>query len=75
MATGDSYHTIAYSYRVGKTSVARIIEEVADAIWDCLAPLYLEEIKDEHKWRNIAENFKTSCDFIALELLTASMSQ
>lgn len=63
MATGDSYHTIAYSYRVGKTSVARIIEEVADAIWDCLAPLYLEEIKDEHKWRNIAENFKTSCDF------------
>ncbi|XP_047027938.1 axoneme-associated protein mst101(2)-like [Helicoverpa zea] len=25
-------HTIAYSYRVGKTSVARIIEEVADAI-------------------------------------------
>lgn len=63
MATGDSYQTIAYSYRIGKTTVGRIINEVTDAIWDCLKPLVLEEIKDEHKWRKIAENFQISCDF------------
>ncbi|KAJ4948117.1 hypothetical protein JOQ06_019657 [Pogonophryne albipinna] len=33
LATGDSYRTIAFSYRVGHATVAVIVKEVAGAIW------------------------------------------
>ncbi|RXN04065.1 nuclease HARBI1 [Labeo rohita] len=36
LATGDSYRTIAFSYRVGVSTVAGIVGEVARAIWDAL---------------------------------------
>ncbi|KAM3621251.1 uncharacterized protein V6R79_008446 [Siganus canaliculatus] len=36
LATGDSYRTIANSFRVGVSSVSRIVPDVASAIWDSL---------------------------------------
>ncbi|XP_034059839.1 uncharacterized protein LOC117538335 [Gymnodraco acuticeps] len=36
LATGDSYATIAFSYRVGRSTVAVIVKEVAGAIWTAL---------------------------------------
>ncbi|KAK0142027.1 Protein ALP1-like [Merluccius polli] len=36
LATGDSFRTIAFSYRVGHSTVAGIVSEVSRAIWDCL---------------------------------------
>ncbi|XP_071059412.1 zinc finger BED domain-containing protein 5-like [Pseudochaenichthys georgianus] len=36
LATGDSYRTIAFSYRVGHATVAVIVREVAGAIWTAL---------------------------------------
>ncbi|KAM3620244.1 uncharacterized protein V6R79_020258 [Siganus canaliculatus] len=39
LATGDSYRTIANSFRVGVSSVSRIVPDVASAIWDSLVVL------------------------------------
>ncbi|KAM3619274.1 uncharacterized protein V6R79_005436 [Siganus canaliculatus] len=36
LATGDSYRTIANSFRVGVSSVSRIVPDVNSAIWDGL---------------------------------------
>ena len=35
LATGDSFRTISFSYRVGHCTVARIVSEVCKVIWDC----------------------------------------
>ncbi|KAK0146520.1 Protein ALP1-like [Merluccius polli] len=38
LATGDSYRTIACRYRVGVSTVARIVTQVTKVIWDALVP-------------------------------------
>lgn len=62
LATGDSYRTIAYSYRVGVSTVAGVISQVCEAIWDVLVQevMPVPTIED---WTRIAEGFQsfTNC--------------
>ncbi|CAB1328142.1 unnamed protein product [Coregonus sp. 'balchen'] len=37
LATGDSYRTIGFTFRVGRSTVADIVPSVAQAMWGCLA--------------------------------------
>lgn len=41
LATGDSYPKIAGSFRVGVSTVSRIVPDVATAIWDCLVDEFM----------------------------------
>ena len=45
LITGDAFTTIAASYRVGETTVSRIVKSTCKAIWDAL----LERIHQESK--------------------------
>lgn len=56
MATGDSYRTIAFSYRVGVSTVAGIVGEVARAIWDALVQEVMP-VPTTEDWRSIATDF------------------
>ncbi|KAK0134928.1 Protein ALP1-like [Merluccius polli] len=56
LATGDSYRTIACSYRVGVSTVARIVTQVTTAIWDALVPEFMP-VPTTEDWRSIAEGF------------------
>ncbi|XDV25423.1 hypothetical protein PO909_029343 [Leuciscus waleckii] len=56
LATGDSYRTIAFSYRVGHSTVAGIVAEVAKAIWDSLVEEYMP-VPTTEDWREIAAEF------------------
>ncbi|XP_049920670.1 uncharacterized protein LOC126402580 [Epinephelus moara] len=58
LATGDSYRTIAFSYRVGHCTVARIVKDVCEAIWSCLLETYMPVPKRED-WQRIAADFST----------------
>ncbi|KAJ8358096.1 hypothetical protein AAFF_G00034060 [Aldrovandia affinis] len=62
LATGDSYRSIAYSYRVGITTVGYIIPEVATAIWECLVSEFMPVPKKED-WMTIAEEFRQHWNF------------
>ncbi|XP_024294282.2 protein ALP1-like [Oncorhynchus tshawytscha] len=70
LATGDSYRTIGFSFRVGRSTVAGIVPSVAQAIWDCLVGEYMPVPKEED-WRAIAAevlerwNFPTCLGSIA----------
>ncbi|KAK7162472.1 hypothetical protein R3I93_006702 [Phoxinus phoxinus] len=55
LATGDFYRTIA-SYRVGHSSVAGILAEVAKAIWDSLVEDYMP-VPTTEDCREIAAEF------------------
>lgn len=62
LATGDSYQSIANSYRVGKSTVAMIVNQVNRAIWDALVAEYMPTPTVED-WKNIAEGFRRRWDF------------
>ena len=62
LATGDSFKTISFSYRVGHCTVARIVGEVCKDIWDCLVTeLMPVPLKDD--WRAIADGFLQEWNF------------
>ncbi|KAL0151511.1 hypothetical protein M9458_053163 [Cirrhinus mrigala] len=56
LATGDSYRTISFSYRVGHSTVAGIVADVAKAIWDSLVEDYMP-VPTTEDWRDIASEF------------------
>lgn len=62
MATGDSYHTISKSFRVGKSTVVGIVPSVATAIWERLVGEYMP-VPQESDWKEIAEGFSTKWAF------------
>ncbi|KAL2092734.1 hypothetical protein ACEWY4_012532 [Coilia grayii] len=62
LATGDSYRTIANSFRVGVRTVANIVNQVTRAIWDALVDKYMPTPTTED-WRSIAEGFRSRWDF------------
>ncbi|KAK0138530.1 Protein ALP1-like [Merluccius polli] len=57
LATGDSYRAIAYSYRVGISTVANIVNQVTRFIWDALVQEYMP-VPTTDDWRSIAEGFR-----------------
>ena len=62
LTTGDSVRSIASSYRLGHSTVACIVQETAQAIWNILAPTYLPAPKRED-WIAIAQQFETRWGF------------
>ena len=64
LATGDAYSTISASYRIGHTTVGRIIAETTDAIWDALVENdYLNSPKEIQEWKDIADFYEKRWNF------------
>ncbi|XP_046994110.1 uncharacterized protein LOC124606186 [Schistocerca americana] len=62
LATGDSFKTISFSNRLGKSTVGAIVHDTSRAVIDVL----LEEVMpvpNEEKWNAIAEEFWTKRQF------------
>ena len=62
LATGDSYQTIAFSYRCGKSTVAGIVPETCAALWEALVDEFMPEPSTE-QWRQIASKFAEKWQF------------
>nr|XP_055056158.1 uncharacterized protein LOC129440693 [Misgurnus anguillicaudatus] len=62
LATGDSFRTIASSFRVGVATVCKIVPQVVTAIWDCLVEDYMA-VPTTDTWRSIAEEFQERWNF------------
>lgn len=54
--------SIAWNYKIGKSTVRLIILETCDAIWSALSPLYLAE-PTEYQYRDIANDFANMWNF------------
>ncbi|CAB3249212.1 unnamed protein product [Arctia plantaginis] len=62
MATGVSFRSIGYSYRIGESTISKIVVEVCDALWIRLQPIVLKE-PIQAEWKQIAIDFKRVCQF------------
>ena len=62
LATGDSFRSLGFRFRVGFSTVAGIVNTVATAIWDCLVAEYMP-VPTGREWKEIAENFHRLWNF------------
>ena len=62
MATGDTYKTIGFSYRIGKSTIVKIIPEVCEALWHRLQPVFMPVPKQDD-WTEIADGFLNRWQF------------
>ncbi|XP_055838084.1 uncharacterized protein LOC129916902 [Episyrphus balteatus] len=62
LSTGDSNSSLAYAYRIGKSTVQAIIPEVCEVLWTVLKPIYLP-IKTQSGWLQDAHDFHQTWNF------------
>lgn len=62
VATGDSYPSLGYAFRIHPSTVCNIIRETCSILWDVLSPLYLPPLSEDD-WLEVAESFYTKCQF------------
>ena len=62
LSTGVSQQTIALSYRMGKSTVCKIISEITEAVYNVLQADYLKTPTKE-KWSQIKEEFWKKWNF------------
>ncbi|KAB0794318.1 hypothetical protein PPYR_11157 [Photinus pyralis] len=56
LATGDSYPSLSFAFRIAPSTICNIIKEVCIVLWQILSPLYLKPMNKE-KWISIINDF------------------
>lgn len=62
LATGDSYHSLSYTFRLGVSTISMIVTEVTKALAEKLAPL-IKIASNADEWREIADGFEQKWQF------------
>ena len=57
LVEGSSQQALSMSFRVGKSTVCKIVKEVCDAIYNMLLPIYLCPPSTEEEWKQVSEEF------------------
>lgn len=57
LATGDSQTSIGFLFKLGRSTVNGIIEEVCDELWRALSPEYVNAPATKGDWKKIASDF------------------
>lgn len=63
LATGESYRSLCYSFRVPHNTISGIISETCKAIYDELSDEFMPCPKTPDEWKNIAEGFSRRWQF------------
>ena len=63
LANGKSFRSLAFAYRVGVQTIAKIVEEVCVAVWNQLSGAHMKMPQTEEEWRIIAANFEAKSNF------------
>ena len=59
LASGDSYHSLMYSFRVPHNTISKVVREVCEAFVEEYASELIEAPNTEEQWRRIAEKFQS----------------
>ncbi|KAB0803165.1 hypothetical protein PPYR_00135 [Photinus pyralis] len=62
LATGDTFRTIAFSYRLGETTVRNIVHTTCDAIWKIMGPLVMPS-PTKDMWEENEKFFRSLWNF------------
>ena len=57
LATGESQASLSYNYRIGRSTVCDILDEVPEKIWEALSPVAVRVPKSCEEWKRLADDF------------------
>ncbi|VDI07439.1 Hypothetical predicted protein [Mytilus galloprovincialis] len=57
LATGESYRSLSYSFRIAPSTVCSIIPEVCDSLYQALKDTYMKVPSTPEEWEEIATDF------------------
>lgn len=57
------YPTISFSFRFGRSTVCKIIQETTDGIWDALKEVYFKAPSTTKNWIDISKEFEQEWNF------------
>ncbi|XP_066915143.1 uncharacterized protein [Clytia hemisphaerica] len=63
LATGEGRQSLSFSYRIGRSTVSKIVSETSLAIFHALRDPYLKTLTTEEEWLNIANGFEETWNF------------
>ena len=63
LATGDSYMSLEYSFRVANNTISKIVHETCEAIIDAMQEEYLKCPSTPDEWLEISEKFSKRWNF------------
>ena len=62
LATGESFHSLSFRFRMGYSTVRTIVKDTVIFIWNKLQAREMP-IPNEQKWISIADKFFARCDY------------
>ena len=57
LATGVSQADLSFNFRLGRSTICKILEEVPMVIAECLRPISLQMPDSPEKWKKIADDY------------------
>lgn len=63
LATGESFRSLAFVYRLGAATVSNIVSDVCMVLWSKLSPVYMKQPQNAQEWLQIAAEFQERWDF------------
>ena len=63
LASGESQQSLSYSFRIGRTTVSKIVSETCVAISDSLKDMYLKPPTCPEDWKAISKEFEEVWNF------------
>ena len=58
LTSGESYQSLSFAYRIGKSTLSRTLRETCDAIFSVLKDPYLKPPSSKDDWKNIEKDFR-----------------
>ena len=63
LATGETYRSLSYQFRISRSAISYIVKQVCSAINKCMAPLYLKTPQNASEWKIVANTFEEKWQF------------
>ena len=58
LASGDAQQSLSFSFRIGKSTLSKVISETCEMIHECLKGTFLRPPETEEEWDKIAQSFE-----------------
>lgn len=64
LATGETFESLEYSFRISRACISSIVEETCQSIFDILGQRYIKTPSTQEEWVSVAQRFESRLNFL-----------